>query len=115
RGYSALLGAIDLNRPGGSGEPPLTQNLWGGGGWSVARGLVVEKIPLFTLVAASAVVTFLAQSHGGAVRGFTEAPITLRLSNALVSYAKYVVRAFWPNDLAVYYPYAGIPAWQIIG
>jgi tetratricopeptide (TPR) repeat protein len=79
------------------------------------RGLVVEKIPLFALVAASAVVTFLAQSHGGAVRGFTEAPITLRLSNALVSYAKYVVRAFWPNDLAVYYPYAGIPAWQIIG
>jgi tetratricopeptide (TPR) repeat protein len=82
---------------------------------SVLRGLVVEKIPLLVLVAASAVVTFLAQSHGGAVRGFTEAPITLRLSNALVSYAKYVVRAFWPNDLAVYYPYAGIPAWQIIG
>src|SRR5256886_6947747 len=30
--------------------------------------LVVEKIPLFALVVASAVVTFLAQSHGGAVR-----------------------------------------------
>ena len=44
-------------------------------------------------------------------------PITLRLSNALVSYAKYLLLAFWPNDLAVYYPFpeAGIPAWQIIG
>src|SRR5947208_6576312 len=109
RGYSALVGATDLNRPGGSGEPPLPQNPW--------RGLVAEKLPLFALVAASAVVTFLAQSHGGAVRGFTEAPITLRLSNALVSYAKYLLLAFWPNDLAVYYPYSGprIPAWQIIG
>ena len=50
------------------------------------------------------------------MRTFTEFPIALRLSNALVSYAKYLLLAFWPNDLAVYYPYTGtdIPAWQII-
>src|SRR5207248_11005226 len=53
---------------------------------SVVRGLVIEKIPLFALVAASAVVTCVAQSHG-AVRTFTDCPIALRLSNALVSYA----------------------------
>src|SRR5438128_2523356 len=81
------------------------------------KKLVVEKIPLFALVAASAVVTSVAQSHLGAVRTFTEFPIALRLSNALVSYAKYLLLAFWPNDLAVYYPYTGtdIPAWQISG
>jgi tetratricopeptide (TPR) repeat protein len=81
------------------------------------KKLVVEKIPLFVLVAASAIITFVAQSHGGAVRTFTDAPVALRLSNALVSYAKYVLRAFWPNDLAVFYPFPGtdIPAWQIIG
>src|SRR5262245_16278267 len=79
--------------------------------------LLREKMPLLALVAASAVVTFLAQSHGGGVRTFTEAAVTLRLSNALVSYAKYLLLAFWPNDLAVFYPWpeAGIPAWQIIG
>jgi Flp pilus assembly protein TadD len=79
--------------------------------------LLREKIPLFALVAASAVVTSVAQSHGGGVRTFTEFPIALRLSNALVSYAKYLLLAFWPNDLAVFYPFpkAGIPAWQIIG
>jgi tetratricopeptide (TPR) repeat protein len=79
--------------------------------------LVREKIPLFILVAASAVITFLAQSQGGAVPTFTDAPIALRLSNALVSYAKYLLLTFWPNDLAIYYPFAwtGIPAWQIIG
>src|SRR5947208_11766457 len=82
---------------------------------TVAR-LLIEKIPLFALVTASAVVTSVAQSHGGGVRTFTEFPIALRLSNALVSYAKYLLLAFWPNDLAVYYPYKGtdIPAWQII-
>ncbi len=79
--------------------------------------LVREKLPLFALVAASAVVTTVAQSRGGAVRTFEEASLALRLSNALVSYAKYVLRAFWPNDLAVFYPFPGaaIPAWQIIG
>src|SRR5215813_1844900 len=66
--------------------------------------LVWEKIPLFALVAASAVVTFVAQSHLGTVRTFREFPFALRLSNALVSYAKYLLLACWPNDLAVFYP-----------
>lgn len=79
--------------------------------------LIWEKIPLFALVAASAAITFIAQSHGGAVRTLTHASITFRLSNALVSYAKYLLLAFWPHDLAVYYPLppTGIPAWQVIG
>lgn len=79
--------------------------------------LIWEKIPLFALVAVSAAITFIAQSHGGAVRTLTHAPITFRLSNALVSYAKYLLLAFWPHDLAVYYPLppTGIPAWQVIG
>ena len=82
--------------------------------WSVVRGLVVEKIPLFALAAASAIMTLIAQSRGGAVRTLAHEPIALRLSNALASYAKYLLLTFWPNDLAVYYPFAGITAWQII-
>jgi protein O-mannosyl-transferase len=79
--------------------------------------LVREKLPLFALVTTSAVVTSIAQSHAGAVRTLTEFPFTLRLSNALVSYAKYLLLTFWPNDLVVYYPFpaSGIPVWQIIG
>ena len=89
----------------------------GRGEWSVVRGLVVEKIPLFALVAASTVMTLIAQSHGGALRTLARDPVALRLSNALVSYAKYLLLTIWPNDLAVYYPFAptGIPVWQIIG
>ncbi|PYJ57106.1 MAG: hypothetical protein DME82_03260 [Verrucomicrobia bacterium] len=79
--------------------------------------LILEKIPLFILVAASAVITLIAQSRGGAVRTLAHEPLALRLSNTLVSYAKYLLLTFWPNDLAIYYPLAprGIPGWQIVG
>jgi tetratricopeptide (TPR) repeat protein len=106
-----LLDYWPLGRVNGQ---PARRSL-GGGGWPVVRGLVVEKIPLFALAAASAVMTLIAQSREGAVRTLGHEAITLRLSNALVSYAKYLLLTFWPNDLAVYYPFAGIPAWQIIG
>ena len=81
------------------------------------KKLIVEKIPLFALVAASATITFVAQSYGGAVRTLMHAPFTFRLSNALVSYAKYLLLTFWPHDLAMYYPLppTGIPTWQVIG
>ena len=84
---------------------------------SVLRKLVVEKLPLFVLVAVSMIITLLAQSHGGAVRTFAAAPVGFRLSNALVSYVKYLLLTFWPNNLAVYYPLppTGIPTWQVIG
>src|SRR5215472_1581354 len=59
--------------------------------------------------------TLMAQSRGGAVRTLGHDPVGVRLPNAVVSYAKYVLLTFWPNDLAVYYPFAGIAAWQIIG
>ena len=77
--------------------------------------LLREKLPLFALVSASAIMTLIAQSRGGAVRTLAHEPMALRLSNALVSYVKYLLLTFWPNDLAVYYPFAGILAWQIIG
>jgi Flp pilus assembly protein TadD len=110
--FASLVGTsrCDVRTPQ-RGVPTFASQL------SVVRSLVVEKIPLFALVAASAVITSIAQSHAGAVRTFTEIPIALRLSNALVSSAKYLRLACWPKDLAVYYPFpaGGIPTWQIIG
>lgn len=92
------------------------QRLGTRGQLSVLRKLVVEKLPLLALVTASAVITFLAQSHGGAVRTFAAAPVGFRFSNSLVSYAKYLLLTFWPHNLAVYYPLApkGIAIWQVI-
>ena len=78
--------------------------------------LVREKLPLFCLAAASMVITFVAQSHGGAVRTFVQVPTSVRLSNAIVSYAKYLFRTLWPSDLAVYYPFSrtGVPVWELL-
>jgi hypothetical protein len=78
--------------------------------------LVREKLPLFCLAAASMVITFVAQSHGGAVRTFVQVPTSVRLANAIVSYAKYLFQTLWPSDLAVYDPFSrtGVPAWELL-
>jgi protein O-mannosyl-transferase len=67
--------------------------------------LVLEKIPLFLLSAASAVITLKAQAAGGAVRTFVEVPVAVRLGNAILSYGRYLQKAFWPSHLSVMYPY----------
>ena len=33
-------------------------------------------------------------------------PLAVRLENALVSYATYAIKVFWPSNLAVFYPYS---------
>jgi Flp pilus assembly protein TadD len=99
---------------------PLNRLGWrpGDGLTRLARGLVPlvrEKIPVFVLAAASVAITYIAQSRGGAVRQFTDAPLSLRITNALVSYASYIVSLLWPSRLGVYYPFPpeGIPPWQV--
>ena len=77
--------------------------------------LLWEKLPLFALSAASAVITMRAQALGGAVRSAVEVPFSQRLENALVAYARYVLHAFWPAHLSPMYPLpaSGVPAWQV--
>lgn len=79
--------------------------------------LVEEKLPLFGIAAASAVLTMKAQRAGGAVLSLASSPISVRLSNAIVSYVKYIEKALWPVDLAPMYPHPGnaLPAWQVYG
>ncbi len=67
--------------------------------------LVREKIPFFVLAAAASVVTFLVQSHTGAM--VTGLPVLVRLENALVSYCRYLGKLCWPVDLSVFYPHPG--------
>jgi protein O-mannosyl-transferase len=66
--------------------------------------LLLEKIPFFLLVAASCVVTFLAQHHGGAVISLHTVPLTYRLENTPLAYEDYLEKLFWPVRLAVFYP-----------
>lgn len=77
--------------------------------------LVIEKIPLLALSAASAALTIYAQRAGGATRGFgTPIPISQRAVNAVVSYVTYIWKAIWPARLAVFYPHpeGSLPVWK---
>lgn len=78
------------------------------------RQLCAEKIPLLLLSVASAVITIKAQTLGGAVQlanaaGHSVAAYSLpvRLENAVVAYARYIVMMFWPAGLAPIYPHPG--------
>jgi tetratricopeptide (TPR) repeat protein len=77
--------------------------------------LVLEKIPLFVPVVISSCLTFMAQQSGGAVMPLESFSLTVRIANAFVSYASYVVKAIWPHNLTVFYPHPGtaLPLWQI--
>jgi tetratricopeptide (TPR) repeat protein len=77
--------------------------------------LILEKLPLFALAAASCVVTFWAQRAGEAVRALEAYPVGVRLANAAVVCVSYLGNAVWPVKLVPYYPHPGasLPAWQV--
>jgi len=78
--------------------------------------LIWEKLPLFVLSAASAIVTVWAQRTGGAMSGpLNTYPFLLRLENAVVSYVRYLAQAFWPSRLAFMYPHSALAVWQVAG
>ncbi len=78
--------------------------------------LVKEKIPLFAMCAGSAVVTVMAQKSGGAVVSLEVYPFSIRLTNAIVAYARYIGKAVWPTNLIPIYPHPwhALPMSQVI-
>src|SRR6266545_231269 len=69
------------------------------------RALLLEKAPLFALVAAASAATVLAQSKWKAIAPGGNFPIGARISNALMSCAAYLRDAVWPVRLACFYPH----------
>ena len=68
--------------------------------------LVVEKLPLIALAAASSAITVVAQR--GAIAPNQNLPFLARVLNAIYAYSEYIIKAFWPAHLASFYPYEGI-------
>lgn len=80
------------------------------------RPLVMEKLPLFALVALAATATYIAQRDVGAVMSAESHPLLARLANAAIAYTRYLGLAIWPVDLAILYPMPRAwPAWQVAG
>lgn len=77
--------------------------------------LLWEKAPFLFLSFLSSVTTIWAQNKGELIVPLQTLPFALRAQNALVSYAAYIEKTFWPFDLAVFYPYAySFPFWQFL-
>ncbi len=90
---------------------PLGRAAGGGAVWGRLAG---EKVPLLLLSAAVSVVTFLIQKEDQAVAPLAMVAVGDRLANAVVSYAAYLGKTFWPAGLAVFYPYHGMaPAGEL--
>jgi Tfp pilus assembly protein PilF len=70
-----------------------------------AARLVLEKIPLFLFVAASAWITVYAQHQSGALASAAGMPFRYRLPNSIYSYLRYLLLGVWPVRLSVFYPH----------
>ncbi|MCP3985729.1 MAG: hypothetical protein GY723_15190 [bacterium] len=92
-----LLDYWPLQRLGGVGRTAFD--------YRAVTHALVEKLPLFALVVGLSVVTFIAQRDAGAVISEKVLSFDVRGANALISYLGYVLRFFWPVNLAVFYPH----------
>jgi len=78
--------------------------------------LFIEKIPFLVLVVGSSTITLIAQKSWGSIVSLETAPLTSRISNALVSYLKYLEKMVWPNNFSIFYPYPtdGFVLWKVL-
>lgn len=79
--------------------------------WPIIHRMVLEKIPFLVLAVISSVTTFLVQKHGGAVASLDSISFSIRIANALVSYASYILKAVWPSNMTILYPHPGMILW----
>ena len=100
-----LLDYWPLQRVQGDGKVPTN--------WSQ---LILEKMPLFALSTASAVITMIAQKSGGSIRTTTEFSFGSRIANAICAYAMYLWKMLWSAHLAPLYPHPGnsLPVWRVV-
>jgi protein O-mannosyl-transferase len=70
------------------------------------RQMAIEKLPLFAIAAVFSVITFLAQRSAGSTMPMRAFPLRARVENALLAYARYLGKLFWPRDLTLPYPFS---------
>ena len=82
----------------------------------LCKSLLIEKVPLFAMSAASSWVTVVAQRNGHAVAPVAYIPMWQRWENAGYSYVKYILKMFWPTELAYIYPHPGatLAIWKVL-
>jgi len=72
---------------------------------SIPGRLVLEKLPFLALSMASSAATIMVQKR--AISSLVQIPMGIRTVNAIVSYVRYLLKMFWPVNLAIPYPHPG--------
>jgi len=87
----------------------LLLDLWPLRRWELpawpSQRIVLEKLPLLTLVLASCLATASAQQSAAAE--LDGLPLIWRLINSPVAYVLYLFKTIWPTNLAFFYPHPG--------
>jgi tetratricopeptide (TPR) repeat protein len=73
--------------------------------------ILLEKLPFFVLTLFSCITTLLSQESGRALVPLTALGIDERFASASLSYVKYISKAFFPRDLAAFYPAHDLTQW----
>jgi protein O-mannosyl-transferase len=77
--------------------------------------LIREKVPFILLTVVVSFLTFWSQNKSFSVAYEDILPFSTRFANATVSYVVYLVKIFWPVNLAIYYPYNfSLPLWKVL-
>jgi tetratricopeptide (TPR) repeat protein len=72
------------------------------------RFILLEKVPLFTVMAIAMAITIPAKSAYFATRQMIPISTLDRMLNCVESYANYVYQLVWPTDLSFYYPHPAV-------
>jgi tetratricopeptide (TPR) repeat protein len=83
-----------------------------GGRW---LRLGLEKLPMLAVAIVGGIVTIVKTQNRGGIESFDSIPLSLRTANAAVSYVVYIRDMVWPVNLAAFYPYGLLPAWEVTG
>ncbi|MEQ1854037.1 MAG: hypothetical protein ABMA01_20895 [Chthoniobacteraceae bacterium] len=75
--------------------------------WQHARRLVLEKAPFLALTIGVATLAYLVQRKIGAIAETESMPLWCRLGNAALAFMTYLLKAFVPMNLGIYYPHRG--------
>ena len=93
-----------VSDPGTRPTPPVTS----------LKTIILEKLPFLALSIGASMATIWAQRGYGAIFSVQHLSISSRLSNAVVSYLRYIEKMVWPHNLAVPYPMPNHwPAWLV--
>lgn len=72
-----------------------------------------EKLPFFILSLVLVFITFYSPGNNVVYKFL---PLATRLANAPVAFVTYLINTFWPQDMAIFYPFPShIPTWQVLG